>query len=50
MEAFIPSLISVTATLELIALGIGLVVIFPLPSHAEDGGFAHPSNRIGKLG
>jgi hypothetical protein len=51
MEAFIPVLISVTATLGLIALGIGLVVIVPLPSHANDGGIIPPpkSDREARL-
>jgi hypothetical protein len=33
MEVFIPVLISVTATLGLIALGVGWIVMAPLSSH-----------------
>jgi hypothetical protein len=40
MEVFIPVLISVTATLGLIALGVGWIVMAPLSSHTDDQGVA----------
>jgi len=40
MEIFIPVLISVTAALGLIALGVGWIVMAPLSSHTDDQGVA----------
>jgi hypothetical protein len=47
MEVFIPVLISVTATLGLIALGVGWIVMAPLGLHADDKGIAQGMNTIG---
>lgn len=44
MEVFIPVLISVTATLGLIALGVGWIVMAPLSSHTDDQGVAQGMN------
>ena len=45
MEVFIPVLISVTAILGLIALGVGWIIMAPLSSHADD----HSRLRAPKL-
>ena len=47
MEVFIPVLISITATLGLIALGVGWIVMAPLGSHADSKGIAQGMNTIG---
>ena len=47
MEVCLPVLISVTATLGLIALGVGWIVVAPLGSHADDKGVAQGMNTIG---
>ena len=46
MEVFIPVLISVTATLGLIALGVSWIVIAPVSSHADDQDVAQGMNTI----
>jgi hypothetical protein len=47
MEVFIPVLISVTATLGLITLGVGWIVMAPFCSHADDKSIAQGMNTIG---
>ena len=47
MEVFIPVLISVTATLGLIALGVSWIVIAPVSSHADDQDVAQGINTKG---